>query len=420
MSRTEFDLRYGKSTVRVSVPSASIAGVLLPAEPVLPSDEKAEIERALRNTTGSPPLEEMAKPGMKVVIMASDITRPSPSHELLPPLLERLKSAGLAESDITIVFGMGIHRHMTDAEKRTLVGDDVFERYRCVESSESGEYVFLGTTSRGTPVEVCPEVASCDFLICTGNIEYHYYAGYTGGVKAVLPGACSQRTIEANHAMQMLPGAEMGSYDKNPVRQDMEEAGKIIGVDFILNVVLDEKKNIVKAVAGDPVLAHAEGREAVDRLYGIPVERGADIVVVSAGGKPKDLNLYQAQKALENAVRAVRPGGVMILLAECPDGLGDQKFEEYMTSYPLDEIIERIERQFVLGAHKAAVIARNLKKADIYLVSALSPETVKACKLTPFGSAQEAVDAAFRKLGDGAKVLVMPFGGSTVPIPKSM
>ncbi|MGE5580273.1 MAG: nickel-dependent lactate racemase [Bacillota bacterium] len=313
MSRTGFDLLYGKSAARVSVPSASVAGVLLPTEPVLPQDEKAEIERALRNPTGSPPLEELAKPGMKVVIMASDMTRPSPSHKLLPPLLERLKSVGLPEDDVTVVFGMGIHRHMTDAEKRALVGDRVFDNYRCVESTESGEYIHLGTTSRGTPVEVCPEVASCDLLICTGNIEYHYFAGYSGGVKAVLPGACSQRTVEANHAMQLLPGAELGSYDNNPVRQDIEEAGKMIGVDFILNVVLDEKKNIVRAVAGDPVQALAEGREVVDRLYGIPIEREADIVVVSAGGRPKDVNLYQAQKALENATRAVKPGGVIVL-----------------------------------------------------------------------------------------------------------
>jgi len=355
---------------------------------------------------------------MKAVIMASDMTRPSPSLKLLPPLLQRLRSAGLVEGDVTVVFGMGIHRHMTEAEKRALVGDDVFEKYRCVESTESGEYVFLGTTSRGTPVEVCPEVASCDLLICTGNIEYHYFAGYSGGVKAVLPGACSQRTVEANHAMQLLPGAELGSYDNNPVRQDIEEAGRMIGVDFILNVVLDEKKNIVRAVAGHPVLAHAEGREVVDRLYGIPIEQETDIVVVSAGGRPKDMNVYQAQKALENATRAVRPGGVIVLLAECPEGLGESNFEEYMTKYPLDEIIERIRRKFVLGGHKAAAFARTLKKADIYLFSAVDDEVVRACKMVPFGQPQEAVDAAFLKMREGARVLVMPFGGSTVPFPK--
>jgi nickel-dependent lactate racemase len=415
MPNKSFDLKYGKSTVTVSVPAESLLGVLLPREPHLPDDERAELERALDEPIGSGRIEEIAGQGLKTVIMVSDMTRPSPSYKLLPPLLSRLGRAGMPDSDITIVFGMGIHRHMTDDEKRALVGADVFARYRCVESTGSGEYVALGVTSRGTPVEVCPDVAACDLLICTGNIEYHYFAGYSGGVKAVLPGACNQRTVEANHAMQLLPGAELGSYDNNPVRQDMEEAGKIIGVDFILNVVLDEKKNIVKAVAGDPVKALAVGRKVVDDLYGIPIQRQADIVLVSAGGRPKDVNIYQAQKALENATRAVRDGGIIVLVAECPEGLGERNFEEYMTGYPLDEIIERVRARFVLGAHKAAAIARTLKKAGIHLASAVDPALVAACKMKAFGSAQEAIDAAFGELGGDASVLVMPFGGSTAP-----
>lgn len=415
MSKAVFDLRYGRSSARVTGDRDNIMGILLPAEPELPSDEEAELERALNWPTGSPRFEDTVKVGQKVAIMVSDMTRPSPSYKLLPPLLRRIRSAGLKESDVTIVFGMGIHRHMTADEKRGLVGADVYDRYRCVESTESGEYVHLGSTSRGTPIEVCPEVAACDFLICTGNIEYHYFAGYSGGVKAVLPGACNQRTVEANHAMQLLPGAELGAYDNNPVRQDMEEAGRVIGVDFILNVVLDEKKNIVKAVAGDPVEALAVGRGVVDGLYGVTIEKEADIVLVSAGGRPKDLNMYQAQKALENATRAVRPGGVIVLVAECPEGLGEANFEEYMTKYPVDEIIERIRRKFVLGGHKAAAIARTLKKADVYLASAVDPDLIRSCKMVPFASPQEALDAAFAKCGESAGVLVMPFGGSTVP-----
>ncbi len=415
-SKSEFELRYGKSAVRVSIPKDNVAGVLLPCEPLLPASEAAEIEAALSQPTGSNKVEDMVSHGMKVVIMASDMTRPSPSHKLLPPLLARLRAAGIPNGDVTVVFGMGIHRHMTGDEKKALVGEEVFARYKCVESTESGRYVSLGVTSRGTPVEVCPEVAEADFIICTGNVEFHFFAGYSGGVKAVLPGACSQRTVEANHAMQLLPGAEAGSYESNPVRQDIEEAGRIIGVGFILNVVLDEKKNIVKAVAGHPVQALAAARQAVDRLYGIPIEREADIVLVSAGGRPKDVNIYQAQKALENAARAVRRGGIIVLVAECPEGLGEPTFEKYMTEYPLDEIIDRIKTNFVLGGHKAAAIARTLKKAGVHLVSAVDPEVVRSCKMTPFQSAQEGLEEAFRKSGPQAAVLVMPYGGSTVPL----
>lgn len=415
MASVAMDLKYGKSVQSVDLPEDSVIGVLLPKEPVLPASETGELERALDNPIASPRVEEMAGPGMKTVIMVSDLTRPSPSYKILPPLIRRLESAGLRDEDVTLVFGMGIHRHMTDAEKEALVGADAFARFRCVESTASGEFVSLGTTSRGTPIEVCPEVAACGLLICTGNIEYHYFAGYSGGVKAVLPGACSSRTVEANHAMQLLPGAELGSYDNNPVRQDMEEAGRIAGVDFIFNVVLDEKKNIVRAVAGEPVAALAEGRKVVDDLYGVQIARQAGVVVVSAGGHPKDVNVYQAQKALENATRAVRQGGTIVLVAECPEGLGEKTFEQYMTAYPLDEIIERIRARFVLGGHKAAAIARTLKRAEIYMVSAVDPALVRACKMTPFESAQAAVEQALSRAGSDASVIVMPYGGSTVP-----
>ena len=410
------DLKYGKGVVTANIPDASAAEVLVPAGAHLPEDEVAEVERALDSPIGSPRLESIARPGMKTVVMVSDGTRPCPSRKFLPSLLARLRRAGVRDADITVVFGMGIHRSQTEAEKRSLVGDEVYRSVRCVESTESGRFVYLGDTSRGTPVEVCPEVAECDLLVCTGNIEYHYFAGYSGGAKAVLPGACSRRTVEANHAMQLLPGAELGSYEDNPVRQDIEEAGRMIGIDFILNVVLDESKRIVRAVAGDALAAHAVGRREVDALYGVAISGLADIVLVSAGGAPKDINMYQAQKALENAARAVRPGGTLILVAECPEGLGEPVFEEYMTGFPLDEIIERIRARFVVGGHKAAAIARVLKKADVLLVSAMDGELVRRCKVSPFARVQDALTAAFKKHGPNASIIVMPYGGSTVPL----
>jgi nickel-dependent lactate racemase len=415
-------LKYGQSTMSVRIPRRSLFGVLRPAEPDMPKDERGEIERALNEPIGSDRIQDIARPGARVTIMVSDATRPAPSHKMLPPLLQRLRDAGIDDGDITIVFGMGIHRAMIQDEKRTLVGPEVYARYKCVESTHSGEYVYLGTTSRGTPVEVCPEVHSSDILICTGNIEYHYFAGYSGGSKAVLPGACSRRTVEANHSMQFLPGAELGSYEDNPVRQDIEEAGRIIGVDFILNVVLDEKKRIVKAVAGDPVAAFQAGRRVADQVYGVPIERQADIVLASAGGRPKDLNLYQAQKALTNAARAVREGGVVILVAECPEGLGEKGFQEYMTTYPPAEIIRRISDKFVLGAHKAAAVARVLMRTRVFLVSSIAPDLVASCGMTPFQCAQEGFSAAYGQWGcdqgsRDASVLVMPYAGSTVPRP---
>ena len=419
-------LQYGKSDVEVYVPLANLLGVLVPKHLVLPQAAEnpdisafdAEIERALSNPINSLPLYELVQPGMKITVVASDITRPSPTSKLLPPLIERFGKAGVRNKDITIVFAMGIHRNHKEAEKRQLVGGKIYQNHRCVDSSQGRDYVCLGKTSFGTPVEICRAVVEADFVVCTGNIEYHYFAGYSGGAKAIMPGCASRASVEANHAMQFWPGARAGSYEDNPVRQDIEQAGQMVGIDFILNVVLDEQKRIVKAVAGDVIRAHAIGRQFVDSIYGAFIPERSDIVLASCGGHPKDLNLYQAQKALENASRAVKPGGTVILMAECSEGLGDGVFTEYMAGMDLDEILNSIVEKFVLGGHKAAAVARVLKKCNVILVTGMDPDLVRTCKFLWAPSVQEALSRAFAELGQAATVWVMPYAGSIVPFSK--
>ena len=216
--------------------------------------------------------------------------------------------------------------------------------------------------------------------------------------------------------MMVRPEACAGALETNPLRMDIEEAGAICGIDFIVNVVLSEHKEILRAVAGDPVKAHREGCAFLDTLYLKKLPHGADIVLVSQGGAPKDLNLYQTQKALDNARHAVNPGGIIILIGSCKEGLGEKVFEEWMTKSPTPEsMIERIGRDFQLGGHKAAAIAMTLQKADVWLVSDMEPDFVKSIFLTPKESVQQALDDAFRKLGKDATVLAMPYGGSTLP-----
>ena len=274
----------------------------------------------------------------------------------------------------------------------------------------------MGTTAAGTPVDITRVVAEAGRRICLGNIEYHYFAGYSGGVKAIMPGVSTRAAIQANHSKMILPEARAGALDGNPLRMDIEEAGAICGVDFILNVVLGEHKEILRAVAGHPVKAHRAGCAFLDALYLKELPRAADIVLVSQGGAPKDLNLYQTQKALDNARHAVRPGGIIILIGSCREGLGERVFEEWMTTSPSPAaMIERIGRDFQLGGHKAAAIAMTLEKAQVWLVSELEPDFVRSIFLTPQPSVQEALDAAFAALGRGASVLAMPYGGSTLP-----
>lgn len=213
------------------------------------------------------------------------------------------------------------------------------------------------------------------------------------------------------------PAASAGRLEGNPVREDIEEAAAMVGVDFIVNVVLDAHKQIVRAVAGDVVQAHREGCRYLDRLYGKPIADRVDIVVVSQGGAPKDLNLYQTQKALDNAKLAVKKGGVIVLVGSCKEGLGEHVFEEWMTKSPnAHSMIERIQTNFQLGGHKAAAIAMVLEDTDIYFVSELEAAFVEKIYLKPFSSVQEAFDAALIKCGTDASVLIMPFGGSTLPL----
>jgi nickel-dependent lactate racemase len=376
----------------------------------------AEVRRAMENPIGSPKLSDIVRKGEKVVIVTSDITRPIPSKIVLPEVIRELVKTGLDYSDITVVFALGSHRKHTEEERKYLAGEEIYSKARCIDSNPE-DVVHMGVTSSGTPVDISRTVAEADRRICLGNIEFHYFAGYSGGVKAIMPGVSTRAAIQANHSAMVRNEARAGAIDDNPVRLDIEEVAKYVPIDFIVNVVLDEKKNIIKAVAGHHVKAHREGCRFLDSLYKVKIPRRADIVIATPGGYPKDLNLYQAQKALDNSKHAVRDGGIIILLAACTEGLGEKVFERWMLNAKSpDSLIEDIQANFELGGHKAAAIALVLKKARIFLVSDLESGFVRKLFMEPFTSMDEALKEAFMELGENAKVVLMPYGGSTLPV----
>jgi nickel-dependent lactate racemase len=273
----------------------------------------------------------------------------------------------------------------------------------------------MGQTTRGTPVEILEEVASSDLIVATGNIEYHYYAGYSGGAKALLPGVSSERSVIKNHELMRDQRAASGRLD-SPVRQDMEEAAQIAGLDFILNVVLNSKTEIVRAVAGDFIQAHRAGASVVDRMYRRPVEP-AEIVVACAGGRPKDLNLFQAQKALDNSKNAAVPGGTIILVAECSEGLGHPVFERWACqAKSAEDCWQRFGREYEFGGHKAAFLARESLRHQLILVSSLSQEEAKMCFFQPAKTLDEALAMAQARQGKNAKIIVMPYGNLTLAV----
>ncbi len=413
----KISLKYGFSSLTLEIDDSAMRVLLLEPGRTLPAQDEARLIRSvLTRPIGSPPLADLVSPGQRIAVITSDVTRPCPSARLLPPMLDELNRGGVRDEDITVVFGLGTHRPHTREEQVRLVGSEVYRRVRCIDSDPT-DVQLVGHTRRGTPVAIFRPVLDADIRVCLGAIEYHYFAGYSGGVKAVIPGVCSTDTIQHNHRMMTEPGAVTGNLDGNPVRDDIEEAGEIVGVHFILNVILGEAKRVVTAVAGLPRTAHREGCARLDAFGRATVKRPVDVVVVSAGGYPKDINLYQAQKALDNARHIVRPAGIILLVAECREGLGNRIFEAWMQDPGgPDAILARAQQEFVLGGHKAVAVARAMQQASIYLVSALPTDFARSIGFHPCSSLHEALQSALAQVGPGASVAVMPDGGSVLPV----
>ncbi len=411
----QIEIGFSKTGTSFEIDEANLAGILMPNEVAYDLVGEAEVRRALKDPIGKAPLCTYDLAGKKIVIVTSDISRPMPSYKVLPALLDELNAAGAKDEDVTVVFALGSHRGHTEEEMRHLVSDAVYERVSCVDS-HAENCVHLGETKRGTPVDVFDVVADADFRICLGNIEFHYFAGYSGGMKAIMPGVSTRDAIRANHSHMVEDGAYAGHLEGNPVREDIEEVFNFCPVDYIVNVVLNAKKEIIYAASGDVVLAHREGCKFLDQLYKVMIPEKADIVIVSAGGFPKDMNMYQAQKALDNAKHAVRDGGIIIWVASCSEGLGEKHFEDWMTSHEkASDMIPHIRRDFILGGHKAAAIALVLEKASIMLVSDLEDDFARSVFMEPQPTVQDALAQAYARLGADAKVIVMPYGGSTLP-----
>ena len=411
----KLEFGYGCGVQTVEVPEKNLLAVLT-SNPVAHERHGEEAVRyALANPIGAPLLRDMAVKGKKIAIVTSDISRPLPSYDVLPAVLDELYAGGAAAEDITVVLALGSHRKHTQEEIKKLVGERCYSEVKCVDS-DVNDCVHMGVTKAGTPVDITRVVAEADVRICLGNIEFHYFAGYSGGAKAIMPGVSTPAAIQQNHRMMVSSDACAGKLEGNPVRADIEEAGEICGIDYIVNVVLDEHKKIVYAVAGNVTKAHRVGCAYLDKMYRKKLPQRADIVLVSQGGAPKDANLYQVQKALDNAKHAVRDGGTIILMGACPEGLGSKTFERWLTTAPTaHSMVEEIGRNFELGGHKAAAIGMVLDRAQIDLVSEMDDDFVRGIFLNPQPTAQAAFDAAMGKYGVEATVIAMPYGGATLP-----
>ncbi len=412
-------LPYNKTEVCARIPTRNFLGTIEPKEKFGVPDGETEVLRALREPIGSKTLDETVRPASKVAIVVDDATRPAPSRIIVPPLLNKLNQLGVGDKDISIIFGCGTHREVKQAEAKELLGNDVVNRVRTLNHDcFAKDHVFLGTTKKhGTKVSVNKVFAEADFRILTGDIEMHYYAGFGGGRKSVLPAISSIETIQHNHALTLHPEARTSILEGNPVHEDMVEAARLAGVDLIVNAVMNSKGEIVRVFAGDLEQAFYEGVKLVEEMYKVPIDRRANIVIVSPGGHPADINLYQTYKAIDNALDSVKRGGVIVVVAECPEGYGNEMFCEWMTKFKdLKTVEKEIKRHFDLGGYKAYRLLKALEKAQIILVSTMPDYyAVNVFGLRTARALNDALDNAFELAGKDAKIWVIPHGHVTLP-----
>lgn len=411
---TEISLRYGTDKIFAEIPDKNYSGTLKVNEPKGIRDPEAVILQYLQKPINCQPLSSIAHPRGKVAIIVNDHTRPSPTRVILPPILKELKRAGISKYNINIIFGCGTHRKVKEREAKNLLGEEITEEIEWMSHDcEAEDLVYLGTTSRGTKVAINPLVAKANLKILTGDICYHFFAGYGGGGKSILPGVASKEAIIKNHSMITHPKSEIGVLKGNPIHEDIMEGAKFAHPNIIVNTVQNTEKEVIGAFCGELESAFIEGVKFLDRIYRVKSDK-ADIVIVSAGGYPKDIDLYQAYKAIHNALAVVNNNGVIIFVAECREGPGNKVFEEWMKKFTTVEQMKRqLEENFLVGAHKAYYLAKALQKAKIYMITEIPPkELEKVYRITPVKSIEEAVEDAFNVVKRDAKIKVIPYGSS--------
>ena len=416
----EIDLKYGTSHTQLKLDDKNVIGVLkLKESSGIPDVIKAEKE-ALAHPIGSDQLSEIAKGKKTACIVVSDYTRGCPysipNFNLLLPIIDELYQAGIKDEDIRFLVGTGAHRAHTKQEDVDNYGQEIVDKYEIISHDCDKNNVSWGTLSTGNELLIDKVWVDADVRVMTGLITTHYFGGFSGGRKGILPGIVARETIRKNHAMIVNPDVDIAKTKGNPISDEMDEAAKKAKVDFLLNVVINDKKEIVKIVAGDLDEAYEEGWKACRDLYLVPFKEKADVVFACAGGYPKDVSLYQSQKTINNAKLVLKEGGTIVLISECSEGIGSDTFAKWLAEAPsLQELLNTDPATIVVGGHTAVGNAKVLKRFDILVVSKIPKEELES----RFYEHAQGIDQATKwvkdKHGDDFRSYVMPQGGLIYP-----
>lgn len=424
-----FELGFGKQTITTELPDEKIVEVVEGREVPPITDIKTAVQEALQNPIDSAPLKEIAQKGDKVCIIASDITRGWIKHDQwLPFLLDELNAAGVPDSDIFLLVALGAHRYHTEEENIAVYGAETCRRIEIRQSCAltEGDFTFIGTTSRGVPCELNTHAVKADKVILTGGIVYHLMAGFGGGRKGVMPGIASFKTIQGNHLFCLhdevgkgtSPACASGKLKGNNMHEDQMEMAAMLNPAFLFNVVLTADGKFARFVAGHWKTAWESGCETVKEIFGVPIQTKADLVIATAGGFPKDINLYQGTKAQDNAVMACKEDGVVILMLECSDITEPPDFMGWFDHKSLYDREIELRKWFTVPGFVALQAGEQIQRIPHILVTL--PENkaiIEKTGMYAVTSIDEALALAEEKLGrKDYTIAVMPHAANTVPI----
>jgi nickel-dependent lactate racemase len=424
-----YKVPYGKSTLEFSLPAEMhVREAVSHLVPPL-ADEADAIAQALASPVGTEPLRKLARPGARVCIVFTDITRSCPDDLLVPPILLELKAAGVKDNDITLLCGIGMHRPSTYEEKVAKLGPEIVTRYRVIDNEPQNRsaLVDLGTTAGGVPVSAHRVVIEADLVLATGIVEPHQYAGYSGGRKTLAVGAAGEELIAHTHGPAFVdhPGTRLGRIEGNPFHDAITEAARRAGLRFILNVVLDHNGRLLRVTAGDLEEAFQDLVAFARSVYEVPIPQQYDIAIGGVGF-PKDSNLYQASRAPSYLFFAptcvVRPGGYFIIPARCEEGagsgVGEQRFLSAMRDKPdVKSILDDGRKDgFPPGQQRAFVMAKVLEQCHVIIVASECPDIITACKMIPAATMEEALQIATKDTGLSCDALIVPHALLTLPV----
>lgn len=418
-------LNYGRSQVRLGEGLFRSMNLLSARPPLLPPSEEKFLQQRIARPIGSLPLRQSIKPGDSVAVAISDITRYSATEKFLTPLLAETDAAGVPRKRVTLFVARGTHRALSQDEIRAVAGPEISSGVLVEQSDPDGETIHAGTTSRGTPVLLCRTLMEHDRIVLTGTISFHYFAGFGGGRKTLVPGCAGRKTAEATHFRIFRtdgpgkhPLARPGILAGNPVHQDIIEAVSMAPPVFLVNTLLTPEKKLFDIVAGHWQKAHEEGCARYAKIYRVRVPRKYPLVIASAGGFPKDINFIQSHKAMDHAFLALEPGGAMILLAECPEGFGSPQFFPWFRFNNPKEMEKELRANYQIYGQTAHAAYAKAKSCRIILVSSLRPEDVEKMGMLPAPSLEAAVEEARMHLGELPPPLVIPDAGYVLPDPQ--